>query len=150
MSLPLLHSPADIVRQLLINLGVGGDPDVDPLPDWPVYEDKEPTSPDEVITVYDTTPKSDGRSMVDGETWLHYGLQIRVRGVDKPSAYAKTESVRRSINEQIVMAVVNMNGTHYLVPAICNTNMVRVGQQSPATKRFIYTINGTAAIIRQN
>lgn len=153
MSLPFLHSPSEVIQQLLIDMGIGFDPEANPnnpvQPDWNVYEDKEPSSPDNVLTIYDTTPKSSGRSMIDGEQWMHYGIQVRVRGTNKQTAFVKADSVRRMLDEHVVSAIVTLEGKTYLVPAICNTNMVRMGQQSPSSKRFIYTINGTSAIIRQ-
>jgi hypothetical protein len=51
MSGSLDHFPADIIRQLLIDLGVGLDVTAT---DWPAFSQKEPDSPDNVITVFDT------------------------------------------------------------------------------------------------
>jgi hypothetical protein len=70
-----------VIQQVLIELGLGTDPDTDPGEAWPVYSGSEPggqDAPDNCLTVYDTDPKPDGRSMLDGETWQHYGLQIRI------------------------------------------------------------------------
>lgn len=147
MSTRFPHSPADVVRRLLVDLGEGSSPDATPLGAWPVYEDKEPSEPDEVITVYDTAPRLDGRSMIDGEQFQHWGITVRVRGRTKTSAYRKAESIRVSLNERVKTNVVTIEASKYVVAAVCGVQLVRVGDDSPQTRRHLYNLNMTAAIL---
>jgi hypothetical protein len=90
------HSPAEIGRQLLVNLGVGQDPDGGTSPTWPVFTGQEPDGigvPDECITVYDTTWRTDGRHMGNGQTYWHYGIQIRLRSLGQADGWLKARAV---------------------------------------------------------
>jgi hypothetical protein len=139
MSLPLIHSPADIVRTLLsINL----------FEVWPVYVDSEPNTPDSVITIYDTSPRPDGRSMIDGEVWLHYGIQLRIRSLDHPTGYAKATSIHDTLAEQVKRASVTLGGSVYLVWSVSPKGVIRMGKDKPSTKRNIFTVNALCPITR--
>ncbi len=52
MSATLLHSPAEVIRWLLVAIGQGVDPAQGG--DWQVAVALEESSPDNAITVYDT------------------------------------------------------------------------------------------------
>jgi hypothetical protein len=145
MSTPFLHSPADIIRQLLILKGTGADPD-SANPVWPVYQSMEPSVPDNCITVYNTAPKSDGRSMIDGEDMHHYGMQIRVRGVDEPTAYVKAEAMHIAMTEKSYADKVTVDTITYVVHCLADNTVLNVGKDAPNSKRHLYTINCTAAI----
>jgi hypothetical protein len=74
MSGSLDHFPADIIRQLLIDLGVGLGVTAT---DWPAFSQKEPDSPDNVITVFDTMGRDLGRTNPDMVRSERYGIQVR-------------------------------------------------------------------------
>lgn len=141
MSTALLHSPADMIAQLLVDLGLGTSPTADPLGAWPVYVDQEPATPDNCITVYDTSPQSDGRSMIDGETFQHFGFQVRVRGITHKIGYAKAEAIRVMLNENSYDKTVHLDLSHYLIHCINGTTLLRLGKNTPSDKRSLYTIN---------
>jgi len=65
----LRDSPAEILRQALIDNGIS----------IPIYVSSEPDLPDECLTIYDTAGLSEGRNMLDGETIQRYGVQLRIR-----------------------------------------------------------------------
>ena len=77
MSGPLIHAPANIIRQLLISKSQGTNPLLQEP--WPISYSMEPDTPDNSITVYDTTDRDHGRTMVDGRRQVHHGFQVRVR-----------------------------------------------------------------------
>ena len=144
MSIPLDDSPAEIVRQLLIDLGVGVGLAADgytPLGAWPVYTDVEPTTPDNALTVYDTTPRSRARSMIDGEQVMGWGVQVRVRATDKPTGRDKAEAVRIAFNETVYHNAVYYNSHVYVVYTASRTNLLRLGLDGSASKRFLHTVN---------
>lgn len=92
------HSPADVIRYLLIQLGLGTDPGDNT--DWPIYAPSEPDKPDNAITVYTTAPDLHGRAMPTKEILQHFGVLIRVRSTTDPElatkAYAIANTVARS------------------------------------------------------
>jgi hypothetical protein len=141
---PLLHSPADVLRWVLVQATSLGDPTVTPLPDWPGYESREPSLPDNCVTLYDTEPRDDGRSQIDGEREVHYGVQVRVRGRDKKTAAGKAWALVDALNEDIYFDVVTVppEGTQYRVYSVSNAvGPLFIGRDSPTTDRSLYTIN---------
>src|SRR5215831_15796670 len=98
----LEHSPAEIFRQLLIDLQLGAEPDVSNGKDWPVYTGQEPDAPDECITVYDTTWRVDGRAMHNGETFWHYGVQLRARSRTQYGGWTKTRTIQETLDQKVV------------------------------------------------
>lgn len=152
MSLPFLHDVEDVIQQLLIDLGLATDPSSwasggvgNP---WPVFAGSEPTLPDNVVTVKTTTPRPDGRSMLDGEVWVHWGFQVRIRGIDQPTAFVKAEAIRVRLNEGVDGALVTLAGHQYRVSCVSGTNNIRLGTEVPKSKRHLRTVNGLAPILR--
>jgi hypothetical protein len=141
MSVTLEHSPADILREALVSLGVITDPDVSPGAAWPAFVAGEPSSPDNVITLFDTTPQADGRSMIDGEVDYHYGIQIRVRSTTHPIGYQKAEALRRAMAESLYNRPVNLQSATYLVRCVTGLSILTLGKEVPLAKRFLFTIN---------
>ncbi len=148
MSLPLLHSPADVLATLLVTLGAATDPEAATLGDWPVYVDSEPPTPDDVLTVYDTTARTFGRSMIDGETLLHEGVQVRVRATDHTTGLIKARAIRQKLDEVVHLNNVTVDGTDYLVWSVDTTSLLKLGKETPTSKRSLFTINGTCSIRR--
>ena len=89
MSDVLLHSPADVLRYALIDLGVGTLPTDNG--DWPIQVAAQSDTPDETLTIYDTLGIDDGRHMGDGERFEHHGIQIRVRGKASEHGLGKSQ-----------------------------------------------------------
>jgi hypothetical protein len=144
MTSALTHSPADVVRWLLINLGLGTDPAADGL--WPIHATNEPDWPDNMLTLYDTDPSIDGRIQQTGEITEHRGVQVQVRGVDHPTAWAKVEAVRATMDETVNKHLVIVESSAYIVYAITRrSGPLALGRES-ATNRFLFTINVAVAL----
>ncbi len=151
MSLPLLHSPAEVIRALLVASGLTSDPPAPPTAPsaWPCYATNEPSTPDDCVTVYDTAGRMDGRDMVDGQQNIHRGVQVRVRSTDHPTGYQKAEAVAVWLDEGVNQAVVTISSNSYLVFCVNRTGDVLVlGKNVPGTKRSLFTINLVAPIRR--
>jgi hypothetical protein len=154
MSLALLNSPAEVIRQLLITLSLGVIASYDSKTGlyngqpWPVFTDGEPSSPDSCITVYDTTPIQDGRAMYDGEVWFHYGFQIRIRASASNPGYVKAESIHHALSEAVYINLVAISPAVYRVPCVSSNGILRLGKDSPKTKRSLFTINCKSPIQR--
>ena len=145
MSGALAHSPADILRYLLIDLGHGTLPSDGAL--WPIYESQEPNLPDNVITTYNTTNVHQGRVMSDGEVQERYGIQIRVRATTELIAFVKSQAITISLDQDVYLKGVTINGSGYLVHAVSRiSGPMSIGKETPDSKRDLFTINVTAAI----
>lgn len=137
-------SPAYIVSKLLVQLGLATNPDDGAA--WPTFASSEPPVPDQVITVYDTSPTDEGRIMVNGEPQGHFGIQFRTRAKDARTGYAKAYSLFWVLSKQVNNTVVTTGGNSYI---ICNIARMKEPLQigtEPGGKRFIHTSNAVVAI----
>jgi hypothetical protein len=141
VSVALTHSPADVLRWALVQMGAGADPTELPLGGWPVYCAGEPDAPDHCLTVYDTTPQADGRAMPTGETFQHYGIQVRVRSSTHAEGWAKADLLRRTLDEDVYDEFVRVGAHAYLVKSVSGTQLLTLGRNAPSTSRFVFTIN---------
>jgi hypothetical protein len=141
----LSHPPAQIIARLIVDLGVGALPSTSSSVTWPTYVSKEPTSPDNVMTVYDTTPVSDGRVM-DGESQYHYGFQLRIRGVNYSQGWTKASAVHSAF-DSMYEKIITIDGTRYLVHSVVNNGgILSLGNESPESKRELFTLNALTTI----
>lgn len=149
MSSSLAHSPAEIVRQLIIDAGLGSDigSNLLPLGPWPVYDASEPNEPDNCITVYDTLGHDDARLLLGGELQQHYGLQIRIRALSHPVGWVKGTAIRTFFSEIVKTSNVTLESVSYLVWAITRIGQLSaLGYDTSISKRRIFTLNCTTAI----
>lgn len=148
MSLPFLQSPSEVLRRVLIGLGVAADP---PALPWPLYRGNEPSDPDNCLTIYDTMGTQDGRAMYDGEAYEHPGFQLRIRSLKHGTGHAKASELRHALAERIHMVAVGVSGSAvtYLLHSVNRIGgVMSLGQDVPSTKRYLFTINGVMAIRR--
>lgn len=139
------HSQADIVRRVLISLGLGTDPTVSLA--WPVYAGVEPPTPDNCLTVYNTAGRSDGRSMVDGEAFRHLGVQVRVRAITHTTGFAKADAVQDGLERSAYGEVETLDGSRYLVHCFSAVGAVLdLGKEFPVGKRSLFTVNALVSI----
>lgn len=141
----MIHSPADIIRAVLINRGLGSDPDLSPVQSWPVYTGGEPNSPDNVITTFGTVGIDHGREMVNGEVLGPYGFQIRVRADSYQQGRDKIETIWEGLSELsggVYNLTVNLSGDSYLVACIVRFgDILELGKEVPNSKRSLFTFN---------
>jgi hypothetical protein len=143
MSGSLDHFPADILRQLLIDLRVGLDVTA---ADWPTFSQKEPDNPDNVITVFDTMGRDLGRTNPDMVRSERYGIQVRVRGGDINATGVRARSIAMAL-DSVVRRPVTMDATSYLVLGFVRTGPVlRLGVDAPSSGRWIFVVNGLASL----
>lgn len=139
----MVNSPAELVRAALIVKGIGLMPDAGVLTQvWPIFVSHMPSKPDNVICVYDTPGLTQGRIHRTGETIKKPGWQIRVRGLDHPTGYAKISAIQAAVD-----SVRNLNiaiaGVGYIVQALNQKGgVMSLGQESDADKRNGFTLNG--------
>lgn len=139
------HSPAEIVRQLLIDLGLAVDPEFtgdqytgDP---WPAFYSAEPPKPDELIVVVDVAGSSQGR-LFTGELTGHAGVQVTVRSSTHGDGWVKADRIRANFAENVRNQSVAVGGASYLVKAMVDIRpILTVGKEIGAGRRSIFTVD---------
>ena len=140
----MTHSPADVMRWLLIDLGIGTAPEDEGS--WPIQDSNEPDLPDNLITVYDTAGITDGRVQRTGETAEHKGFMVQIRSTDKPTAWAKAEAIKTAMDESILNLLVTVDTSEYVIYSVTrHSGPVSLGRE-PSTNRFLFTINAVVSL----
>lgn len=116
MANTITYSPGDVIAQMLVDLGIGTDSAV--LLPWPVFVSSEPDLPDDCVTLYDTTGVIDGRSMIDGRVWTHYGIQVRVRSMNHQAGWAKADEIWTAFGKGVYDRRVTLGEVNFLVHSI--------------------------------
>lgn len=141
------HTPADVVRQLLIDLTLATDPDVAGA--WPAYADDEPDKPDDCITVYTTSGQSFGDDHTSGEVLGNFGVQFRVRSMDKKLGWRKANAIATAIAETVYQARVTVPDpeTDYFIQCFGGIgDVLPIGREVGKSRRHLCTINANVQI----
>ncbi len=146
MSGALDHSPANIVRHLLIQLSLGIEPVAGSTTSWQVFCTGEPSNPDEVITIYGTAAKSFGRLHINGETIEKHGIQVRVRSSSPTVGGDKARAIARALDVSVLRTYVTVDDAQYLVHSITRTSDVLELGKDPDSHRYLFTINAVATL----
>jgi hypothetical protein len=145
MSGSLNHSPAEIVRRVLIDLSLGTDPSDGGT--YPIFVSLEPNKPDNVITLYNTVGIIDARSMVTGEMFEHFGIQVRVRDSKFKDGEDKSRDISVALDETINYNTVTIGSTSYtLYTASRKGSILSLGREVPKSNRHIFVTNATVAL----
>lgn len=146
MSGALNHSPADIIRRLLVTLGKGVLPSAGTTSNWPIGL-VESDKPDNCITVYDTAGYQDGRLMVDGEQQEHPGVQIRIRSATRDVGYAKANAIAEALDKSVYDNALTIGSDEYLVHSVSRTGtVIDLGDEVGISKRRLFTINAVVTL----
>lgn len=149
MSLPLLHSPADVVRWLLVRDGYATDPADQAA--WPCFSPSEPDRPDNCLTVRSTEGTTSGRLQATGEETDRWGFQLRVRARDEPTGVAKAHALRKALLEVFYQEAVTLDepAAAYTVHSFVRVGQVmNLGAMRPDSKRWLLTINAQVILER--
>lgn len=147
----LLHSAADIVRQLLVDMELCVDY-VDDKTSWAAFASGEPDLPDDCVTVYDTEGRQHGRDMVVNLREEHEGFQVRVRSRNHQRGFAKAKEIGIAFDQSVSDVQVGLldeegDTVSYLVDAITRTGVVlSIGKDAPNSKRNLFTINAIVSL----
>lgn len=142
MTATLNHSPADIIRELLIDLSMGTDPV--PINTWPVYEGTLPDTPDNAICVYNTEGRQFGKSQIDGEVFEHYGIQVLVRSMVETTGFVKAQAVKDAFNKSVKRTSVTIGSSIYLVHGVhTQGNVRRAGREG---NRYMHAVSAITSI----
>jgi uncharacterized protein (DUF1330 family) len=145
MSGELPHTPAVIVAQMLVDLGVADYPEDDGLTDWVVFPTHLPEAPDQAMAVVDTAGRLHRRMHVTGVIGEHYGLQFLVRGARAPvTSYSKCKAVMEFLDTEVNREIVTIDEYTYRVNAITRTSVTMPAGRDGA--RFLHSGNAIASI----
>jgi hypothetical protein len=143
----LTHSPADILRYIIIAHGWGSLPSGITNADWSVFVDNEPDRPDNCITIYNTPSKYNGRIHYGMVQELH-GIQVRIRSALSNIGYTQARGIAVELDEQLYMESVTIGNRTYSVKSFNRKgDVLAFGKDSPTpTKRSIHTFNGLLVV----
>lgn len=141
-------SPADVLAQFLIAAGTFGDPEGDPLPDWPLFLDYMPDKggvPDSCAAVYDTIGFKDGRLMRGPNVWK-YGVQVKIRALNPTDAWTKAQEVC-DLFEAIARNQITVGFTTYRLDNVSQRSpILPLGVEQGPKQRHMFTINFNVTI----
>lgn len=145
----LAHSPADIIRHLFIQLGLGTLKSNNGL--WPISAISELPTPDNTITVYDTSGTLGGRIQKNGIIHEQYGIAVRVRSLDPIEGYRKVDAIKSAMDQSIKQNVIEIDEYRYLINCVNRKGgILSIGKESPTSSRNLYTLNALANIQQVN
>ena len=141
-----MSPPADILRQLLIQLGLGSESV------WPIFTGFFPGVPDEAMCCYDTAGKPDGRIMASGEQIIHPGVQVLLRGPDYLATREKAEAVAQALDGQRRTPVAIPGGETYLLHNVSRSgDILPLGMEEDGDRRrHLFAINSTMTVQLNN
>lgn len=147
MSGSLDHSQAEIVRKLLIDLGHAVD---STTTSWSAFAFTEPDQPDNTITIYNTTGTTQGIFQTNGQVQEFHGVQIRLRGNDKKATFVKANDIYVALSG-VQMRTVTVESAIYTIASVRPTaTIIDLGNETPESKRRIFTINAITALHQTN
>lgn len=136
------HTQANVVRNLLIGLGLGtahGSGD-SPASDWPIYSPNTPDTPDKMIAVSNTQGTDNGRGFT-GKRYENPGVIITVRGKTEDEACVKAKQVVDAL-DRVQYREVSIDSSHYVIHTLIRSSgPLNLGMAVPASRRYMFTIN---------
>jgi len=149
MSGLLNHTPADIVRHLLMSFGIVSLPEDSEA--WPMFYKFLPDGeevPDEVTCIYDTAGLIEGRTQNDGETIKAHGINITVQSIDGAVAYVKAVAICNAFDVRVRRNLVQIGQDEYGVSVINQTgDILPLGRNMTAKhRRHSCSINAIAVL----
>lgn len=140
----LTHTPAEIIRKAIVDLGYGTMPSAGQA--WPASVFTEAASPDNFITVYNTTGRLLARIQQTGEWEGSKAVMVRVRGQTPALASQKVEAIAAAFDQVFTLRSVTIAGRTYLVHVVSRTGDPIDNGKEPGGSRWIYTLNALVTI----
>lgn len=150
MSNSLAHSVAEVIAQLLVDLGIAT---YEADTDWLVRVESEADSPDNTITVYDTVGTIGGTIMLTGERLEHYGVQIRTRSAVYRPGYRRISEIKDEFDAvhrvSVIIEDAEFGDAEYLIESLDRSSgPIHAGTEADVSQRDIFTINYLCTISR--
>jgi len=144
----LSHTPADIVRRVLIALSGGTLPSASGA--WPIYCGTLPDEPDAAAVVTDTAGTIDGHLQPGGEAQEHYGVQVTVRNAVYDTGHDKANALAILLDQSVRLTAITIGSSDYVVYAITRSSGVlhagRDAGRDAGSKRHLFTLNAVVSL----
>jgi len=144
MSGSLVHSPAQILQYLLIQLSQGTLPS--DAGSWPIYTSETPNKPDICITTLDTSGMDAGRTSPDNERQEFHGIQVLIRASDHSSGYTKSRAIAIALDGVARISTTISSSVYHIQSIKRTSDVIVVGTDKPEGKRSLFTVNCLATI----
>lgn len=140
-------SQANVIRQLLIDLGLGVAPSSPHATDWAVIAHREVDRPDNVIIVKNSEGQIGQREHVEGERDERNGIQVIVRSGNTVAGYNKARAIAVAMDQQMNQQTVTVGDNQYLVWTVIRTSDVMyLGEEEPQSTRSLHSINAVVSL----
>ncbi len=149
MTEPLIDCPADILRQLLVDMGIAVEPTFGSDGAytggrWPAFANTIPSRPDEIIIVTDTDDQDDGPDM-HSNLYFHFACQVRLRSKTEQEGRLKGYAVQAAIFDGVNVydrsVTIPESATTYQVHCVIPGPLIAMGMGIATDKRFNFSIN---------
>lgn len=140
-------APSDMIRSYLIGVGAGSPIEVKNMGTWPIYTNARPDGvgvPDNVISIFDTNGRKQGRIMSSGRTIIHPGIQIVVRASESDDSFSHSYYIAELL-DQIQMTTVTVNSVVVVLNAFTRGPILTMGKEPGNRQRTLFSQNGTLA-----
>lgn len=138
MSGLLNHSPADVVGQLLVDSGLV---EAHTGTEWPTFINTNPVPNVQCLTTLDTAGFSRGKTHVDSESRLQYGVQLLARSPSPTLPFRKLNELLGFL-DQVTNEIVALEGSTYNVFAVTATSpILRIGREQPEDVLTVCSLN---------
>jgi hypothetical protein len=144
MSDELNHSQAQVINQLLINLGLCSDP-LDEE-DWPCYFSHMPDTPDTAICVYNTECRQFGHDQFTGVTQEHNGIMIVVRGTSQTAARRRAKIIANRLDRVDRVSVLVETDVYIVDSVIRFSDVIDNGPERATSLRRKFSYNAFTSI----
>jgi len=129
-------TPAELTFHLMEALALTGGES-----GWKGTHGTMPDTIDDVVTVFDTDPQLDGRSM-RGTVWDHKGIMLHVRAKSKTTAWAKVAAVCTALDAVYWTPLAVQGGTR-LYGFHRKSGPALMAGRTETNLRFRYSVNYT-------
>lgn len=126
---------ADVIRQLIIDKGLGVDSLTDP---WSVFTTSEPDTPDDCITVYGPPGRTLGKDIVGVDEYP--GVQVRVRAQTYDTGRAKIIAIQKMLDAASYSKVTVASARYTVESVIREGPMIPLGRMQGGERR-LFTLN---------
>lgn len=138
-----MNTAAEVVRQQLLNHAIVSENGV-----WPCFVSFAPDTPDNLVCIYDTAGKQDGRIMASGEAIIHPGIQIMVRGLDYNDVHSQMRKIWLNTDAVRKVTVAISGGSTYSLLNVSRTgDVLNAGIESVSDRRrYVLTLNAVVTM----
>ncbi len=138
------HSPANVLRWLLVAFSVLTDPSS--REDWPGYCSQEPDRPDNCVTTFDTLGTQQGRHQIDGSIAERFGVMIKLRAIHHNAGWPKMATIKETLDRSVLRETITIGDSEYCVQSVRTGEIIDLGKEVGGSKRHLFTLNCTMLV----